>query len=768
MSKSITIPLNLVATLVFVTISLFGFSQTYRTEVTVVDEGVGEPIAGAAIGSNSGVIHGYTDARGYLLFSSKVDTLIVIAMGYERALIPVEPYRVVGQKKLTSKNTVALQSSMTELDRVFITSQSKGIKARDAMVSTQRIEPELFENTGGFDLSETVRYIPGISVMDDQIVIRGGSGWSYGAGSRVLLLQDGLPLYSGDAGQAQLSMVNTEFLERVEVVKGPSSVIYGSSALNGVINFISKQPTNTPESGVMLTSGVYTAPARPTLTHPNKPQTIQGVRAYHLRKINKLDLSASGQYFNDQGYRVGDYEERYVGHLGMRCHLNEKWMVGITGRYYHANTGSFLLWQSFDSAYTPLHNSFTANRSTKWNVDPSVEYQGDKWDHSIRVRNLGINNRVDDGNDTTNQSNKSNSLFALHNSVRKIKNGSWLIGSYASFINTSSPLFTGVQKASSTAVFSQINYEYHRWKFAVGARLEQYRLNERDEVQPIVRAGLNYRLNKWGSLRASFGQGYRFPSIAESYISTAVGPVSIFPNQDLQPEKGWNAEVGYLTAWRMGKVKGVADLALFRMQYSNMMEFIFAQWEKTPIPFDGIGFKSVNVGPTRIDGIELNLNASRKFKEATIGAGLGVLLLDPTSLQPDYAFSKTGFDEPLTFRNTSTDPTYLKYRYKRQLNYTVSLLWRKWSLDVRGAAFSRMENIDLAFIQEISLFVPNIDSAYRNLTQFHLVNAVVRFNISSKLAVGLNAQNLFNREYMLRPADLGAPRSIRAQLIFRM
>jgi iron complex outermembrane receptor protein len=768
MSKSITILLKLVMMVVFVTISLIGSSQTYRTAVIVVDEDTDQPIAGAAIGSTSGVIHGYTDAKGSLVFSSQVDTLIVIAMGYERFRIPVQPYLVNGENKHLSKNTIRLASSLTELDRVFITSQSKGIKARDAMVSTQRIEPELFENTGGFDLSETVRYIPGVSVMDDQVVIRGGSGWSYGAGSRVLLLQDGLPLYSGDAGQGQLSMVNTESLERVEVVKGPSSVLYGSSALNGVINFISKEPSDNPETGVMLTSGLYTPPPRSTLSHPNAPQTIQGLRAYHLRKLGDFDITASGQYFNDQGYRVGDYEERFIGQLGTKYHINKKWTVGVTGRFYHANTGSFLLWQSYDSAYRPLNNSSTDNRSTKWNIDPGIWYTGKHWEHTVRVRNLGLNNRVDDGNDTTDQSNSSNSIFAFHTSVRKMKKGSWLIGSYASFIKTTSPLFTGVQRASSAAIFSQINYEYRRWKFAVGSRLEQYTLNEREEIQPILRAGVNYRVNKWGSIRASYGQGYRFPTIAESFISTTVGPVSIFPNPNLQPEQGWNLELGYLTAWKLGKIKGVLDVAVFRMEYDNMMEFIFAQWMETPVLFDGVGFKSVNVGPTRIDGIEVGGSASRKFKESTIKISVGALLLDPVSLKPNETFSTTDLDVPLTFANTSTDPNTLKYRYRRQLNYSVNLTRKKWSIELSGVVFSKMDNIDLAFTQAISLFVPGIDTAYRNLTQYHLMNLIVRYEFNDTWTVGLNAQNLLNREYMLRPADLGAPRSVRAQLIFRL
>jgi len=65
---------------------------------------------------------------------------------------------------------------------------------------------------------------------------QGGSGYSYGAGSRVLVLVDDLPLLSPDAGDVKWDYLPVENISQVEIIKGASSVLYGSSALNGIIN----------------------------------------------------------------------------------------------------------------------------------------------------------------------------------------------------------------------------------------------------------------------------------------------------------------------------------------------------------------------------------------------------------------------------------------------------------------------------------------------------------------------------------------------------
>ena len=105
------------------------------------------------------------------------------------------------------------------------------------------MKPSLIENKNTTNIETAIDQVPGVNITDGQANIRGGSGWSYGAGTRVLVMVDDMPLISGDAGQAQWSLIATENINQVEIIKGASSALYGSSALNGVINIRTAFPS---------------------------------------------------------------------------------------------------------------------------------------------------------------------------------------------------------------------------------------------------------------------------------------------------------------------------------------------------------------------------------------------------------------------------------------------------------------------------------------------------------------------------------------------
>ena len=103
--------------------------------------------------------------------------------------------------------------------------------------------------------------VPGVNMTDGQANIRGGSGWSYGTGTRVLVLVDDMPMIDGGLGQAQWNAIPTENISQIEVIKGASSALYGSSALNGVINIRTKYPSIDPETKIKIHYGFYDNPS---------------------------------------------------------------------------------------------------------------------------------------------------------------------------------------------------------------------------------------------------------------------------------------------------------------------------------------------------------------------------------------------------------------------------------------------------------------------------------------------------------------------------
>ena len=114
------------------------------------------------------------------------------------------------------------------------------------------IKPALIENKATRDAQAIVEQVPGVQINENQVSIRGGSGWSYGAGSRVMVMVDGMPMLAGDANDIKWSAIPLENISQIEILKGASSVLYGSSALNGVINIRTQYPKDKPVTKVNL------------------------------------------------------------------------------------------------------------------------------------------------------------------------------------------------------------------------------------------------------------------------------------------------------------------------------------------------------------------------------------------------------------------------------------------------------------------------------------------------------------------------------------
>ncbi len=102
--------------------------------------------------------------------------------------------------------------------------------------------------------------MPGLVIVNDEPQIRGGSGFSSGMGSRVMILLDNMPLLRPDAGRPMWSFIPLEDVSEIEVIKGAASVVYGSSALTGAINVHTAYATKKPRTRVTLFGGVYDSP----------------------------------------------------------------------------------------------------------------------------------------------------------------------------------------------------------------------------------------------------------------------------------------------------------------------------------------------------------------------------------------------------------------------------------------------------------------------------------------------------------------------------
>jgi iron complex outermembrane receptor protein len=289
--------------------------------------------------------------------------------------------------------------------------------------------------------------------------------------------------------------------------------------------------------------------------------------------------------------------------------------------------------------------------------------------------------------------------------------------------------------------------------------------------KPVFRAGLNWTVYKGGWLRASYGQGFRFPTIAERYIRTGLGSLQIYPNEDLVPEFAESMEVGFKQGLKFGNFQGFADVAVFRQNFTQFIEFTFGQWGN-PLtdPLAGLGFMSVNTGDSRVTGAEGSVAGRWDGDSYDLDLLVGYTFTRPVTLSPDYNYSPNP-NYPATYLTTSHDTTryVLKYRSPHLFRGDAHFSTDTWFIGASVRYQSQLDNFDQAFIQfEEYGFVRwgVADWLEAHPRQPWVADLRLGWNLRPELKVSLVVNNVFNSEYSLRPLNMEPPRLTQLMLTY--
>ena len=691
------------------------------------------------------------------------------------------------QKGESRELEVMLKENVEIIKTVVVSAGKFEQRVEETTVSVEVIKPSLISNKNTINIQTAIDQIPGLNMTDGQANIRGGSGWSYGAGTRVQVLVDDMPLISGDAGQAQWNLISTENINQVEVIKGAASALYGSSALNGVINVRTAYPTNKPQTVINFHTGKYFNPKRESLIWwgTDKP-IVYGMDFLHKLKIKHLDLVIGGFILEDQGYRL--YEETRRQRFNFNTRYKDQKIdglsYGINANFLFNKTASALIWESYESAYIPIDSSVTKTSGDVYNIDPFVSYvnpkNGDK--HHLRTRYMKIINDNETKNDPNGQDNQSKTYYIEYQYQKSIEalHLNWTSGITNEYVDAEAELFNGTNFRLNNAIYTQLDKKLgQKVNVSFGARYEQFRLKtgelyfiDGDSIQsfkaqkPVLRTGINYQLSKGTFLRSSWGQGYRFPSIAELFIETEVASgIMVFQNPQLKSEEGWSSEIGIRQLLLFGKWKGYFDAAAFVMEYQNMMEFSFSQWQEVSADNFGIGFKSINIGDTRISGLEFSMAANGKVRNSKFNFLGGYTLINAIPKNPHAIYGKDINGNDLNYYNTSSldsSSLFLKYRHKHVIKFDLEFKRKFFSMGASLRYNSFMMNIDKIFVTPFfENFIPGISESREKLNNGDLIiDSRIIINLTESSSISLIANNLLNREYQSRPANLMAPRNL--------
>ncbi len=704
--------------------------------------------------------------------------------------------------------TLELKEFVKDFETIVVSAGRRKQAAEDVPVSMEVIRPQLIDNKGITDLEQAVDQTPGVFTMDGQVSIRGGSGFAYGTGSRVLLLWNGMPLLSGYAGDTQWNAIPMEQASQIEVMKGAASVLYGSGALNGVIALTEKEPSYKPETKIKIQSGIYENPKRSSLKWWTRNPMNQQVEVYHGQMHNKVGYTVSTTLFHNDGYREGETEMRgrVSGSLYFKSQKFNRLKTGIGYNYQIQKSGNFLIWESADLGYTPsggadtsiAASTLTYNFGQRLFLDPYIKFTDKNNNkHSLKTRmyfaeNVNLNN--------LSQSNGAVIYFSDYQFQKQYSNDFTLTTGISNIYNVVKSNLFGDHTSNNIAVYAQFEKKIGELDITAGVRAEYFEMDgkrgdtdflisKKDSttipIYPILRMGLHYQVAKYTHLRASFGQGIRYPAVAERFTQTSVGALNVFPNPTLRPEIGWSAEIGIKQGVKIGEWKGMLDVAAFVNQYSNMMEFSFIYFNPisqmplnpiNPTPediqfltngqynvADWVGFQAQNAEKARITGIDISFNSSGKLGNVELISLLGYTYMNPISLNKDPLYA-ANFSDPNT--------NMLKYRFKHLAKADIEANYKKISLGFSCRYSSFMRNIDRTFEDDLDpsltsevYILPGL-TAYRQ--QYNKGNLVfdVRFGfkINDQYRIGLIANNILNAEYTTRPGDIQPPRNYMVQL----
>ena len=895
------------------------FAQSYMTEVTgvVTDFQTREPLIGVTVYDANDPSKGtVTDFDGKYVIS--VDTRKPTMLTFSYVGYDSESRSVTA---VTKEINVPLLTHNEILDDVVVTAGRFEQRQTDVTVSMEVLKPQALRSQAPTDLSSTLQTLPGVEIIDKQPSIRGGGGWTYSVGSRCQVLMDGMTILNPKTGEINWNNIPLENVAQVEVIKGASSVLYGSSALNGVINVRTQRPGLEPETKVSGYVGIYDNYRDYAYTGARLPM-YYGAEASHSRRVGNFDVSMAISGFKDEGYRKQSFNDRVRlgGNLTYHHPVDEgKYMtVGANMNYVANQFGDFFIWRS---PKDPIHPSPLTNMGRKehnFNIDPFFNYDDTERgiSHKLRTRfyltsdNLTTPSELKSAADlgkwaiTSFDLDKVKGYYdqiqgymnnegmeltdallltfqdvilpvmdedwmtAINEGINLVQNGLGYTGTIAELqdvaaygmslladntptrpeltyngyidyqfakqwdngvrlttgINwnhiTNTANVTGTHHTDNLAAYLQYDHRIaDKLSLSAGMRLEYYRMDNQYKeaniqlgswlcpVRPVFRAGLNWEIYKAGFLRASFGQGYRNPSVTEKFARKDIGGVGVYPNHDIKPESGFNAEIGYKQLYKFGPITGTLDVAAFYTEYRDMIEYQFGLFrnsdfsmvnsmtdvldevEKMINDFKetksfsnagiGIGAQFVNVSHARIYGAEVSTAGKVDIqKDMGLRYSIGYTFTEPEDLDNANRIEKEKtYTDPLQMKNKSNDTKYLKYRNRHSFKTTIDYNYKWLSLGVNMMYRSKMLAVDYLMVDErekaqedLMDYARKFIFGYEDGVSLHDywmahntgvftmdLRASVRFKEHVEFQFLVN--NLLNTEYSFRPMALAPPRS---------
>lgn len=500
-----------------------------------------------------------------------------------------------GMAQTSSHDTLSLASQIHQIDEVVVTGARQETDVRHlsqtvSVVGRAQIEhslqpsllPVLTEQVPG--LFVTSRGVMGYGVSNGaagSISLRGLSGGT----ARLMVLIDGHPQYAGIFGHPIADAYQSFLAERVEVLRGPASVLYGSNAMGGVINIVTRK---------MQEDGVNTH------LHAGygSYNTLETELTNRIRK-GRFSSVVSGSYNRTDGHRDDMGFEQYGGYAKLGYEMTDHWNVRGDVNVTHFNASypgpvSAPLFDGDQRITRGMTSLALENRYEKTSGGLSFFYNwGDHWINNGYTPSAGESPqeaRFNSHDYMTGISLYQSTQFFPGNRITLgfdwFRYGGRAWNEYVSGekVGTTSDLVD--KEEDELAGYIDLRQDFCSWlTFNAGLRVDHH---SRVGTEWVPQAGLAFHLPQAMELKASVSKGFRYPILREMYM---------FPpqNPNLQPESMWNYELAFsqrlIEGWLYYGVN------LFYINAKNLIQTL-------PNPH-GSGMLNQNTGKIENTGVEL-------------------------------------------------------------------------------------------------------------------------------------------------------------------
>jgi len=694
------------------TMALLGYNQSVHG--IVLDETSKEPIPFSNIlimGSTKGVV-AHSDGKFALeIPSGQTSKIIVRSVGYQSDTISVTEDEI----------TIYLKKAEGILGEVVVTGTMKEISKMDSPISVEVYSPTLFKKNPSPTLFESLNMVNGVQPQLNCNVCNTGDIHINGLeGPYTMILIDGMPIVSSLSTVYGLSGIPQSLVKRIEIVKGPASTLYGSEALAGLINVITKDPVSAARIQVDLSAtslGEFNTDVSAKWKASKKATALLGVNYFNyqilsdINKDNFTDVALQNRVsvFNSWDFkRKSDkkarlairyvYENRWGGE--MQWTKKFRGTDSIYGESIYTHRAELIGTYALPFKNENIRIDYSYNYHFQDSYYGTVKYLAKQhtafaqlvWDKDFGIVNLlaGIPFRFTHYDDNT-----PGTADSLSNNR---PNSTFLPGIFVQ---------SEVKVHKKMTILAGMRYDYNNIHGSIFT----------------PRLAFKYSPTPNHTLRLTGGSGYRVVNLFTEDHAALTGARQVVIAEELKPEKSWNGNFNYSAFFTHKKGYISLDANIFYTYFTNKIVGDFIS-DPQKIIYDNLSGHAISTG---------------------INANLDISFLNGLKIIPGF----TLMDVYSMEENTSGQLEKVQQLFAPNFtaNFAVSYPIKKWGL-----------SIDLTGKVNSPMHLPVVPNDFRSERSpwFCIMNLQLTKKLPRNFEIYAGAKNLLNfipNDPLLRPFD---------------